>query len=329
MATIYDIARRTGFSPPTVSKALNSTGTLSEKTRDLIRGAARELGYVPNMSARTLTTRRSHLIGILDSDLYRLNAYSPPAFTNIMAGFKQSVEVHGFELLLLSRLYENHRNLDGLLIMAIALDQNDPSLYTKYPCISVNDTLPGISKVITANYGGAVTALRHLIGLGHRRIGYIHGPVTSLSLAALERRRGYGECLKQNGIPLDKDLIEKAGSWQPPEGYRAARRLLNRRPDITAIFACSDHLAYGALKALAEEGRRIPQDISVMGFDGDPLGEFSSPSLTTMSQNAALIGRTAGELLLRKLGGEICAGTVHIDAELSIRGSTGKAPGAS
>jgi LacI family transcriptional regulator len=325
MATIYDIARHTGFSPPTVSKALNNAGTLSKKTRDLILGAARELGYVPNMSARTLTTRRSHLIGIIDSDLYRLNAYSPPAFTNIMAGFKQCVEVHGFELLLLSRLDGNHRNLDGLLIMAVAPDQNDPSLYTKYPCISVNDTLPGIGKVITANYGGAITALRHLIGLGHRRIGYIHGPVTPLSMAAAERRRGYGECLKQNGIPLDMELIEKAGGWQPPEGYRAARQLLKRRPDITAIFACGDHLAYGVLKALTEEGRRIPQDISVIGFDGDPLGEFTSPSLTTMSQDAARIGRTAGELLLKKLGGEKCPDTVHIDAELTVRGSTGPA----
>jgi LacI family transcriptional regulator len=326
MATIYDIARHTGFSPPTVSKALNNTGNLSGETRDLIRRAAQELGYVPNMSARTLATRKSHLIGIIDSDLYRLNAYSPPTFTNIMAGFKQCVEVHGFELLLLSRLYENHRNLDGLLILAIAADQKDPSLYTKYPCISVNDTLPGVSKVITANYAGALAAVRHLTGLGHRRIGYIHGPVTPLSPAAAERRRGYGDCLKEQGIPLDRELIEKADSWQPPEGYRAARRLLERRPDITAIFVCSDHLAYGALKALGEAGRRVPQDISVIGFDGDPLGEFINPGLSTMSQDAARIGRTAGELLLKKLGGGECPDAVRIDAELIVRGSTGKAP---
>jgi LacI family transcriptional regulator len=119
--------------------------------------------------------------------------------------------------------------------------------------------------------------------------------------------------------------MEKTEDWQPPEGYRAARRLIRRRPDITALFACGDHLAYGALKALAEEGRRIPQDISIMGFDGDPLGEFISPSLSTMSQNAFRIGRTAGELLLKKLGGGECPGTVHIDAELTIRNSTGRA----
>jgi LacI family transcriptional regulator len=322
MATIYDIAKHTGFSPPTVSKALNNMGNISEKTRNLIRKTARELDYVPNMSARTLTTRKSHLIGIIDSDLYRLDSFSPPTFTNIMTGFKQVMEKHNFELLLLSRLYPNYRNMDGILIMAAAPDQGDPSLYTRYPCISVNDTLPGITKVITANYAGAVAAVQHLIDLGHRCIAYIHGPATSLSQAAVERRRGYRDCLKRNGIPQDNTLIENAGTWQPPGGSEAVRRLLERRPDISAVFACSDHLAYGALKALAEKGRQVPQDISIIGFDGDPFGEFFNPSLTTMYQDASLIGRTAGELLLEKLAGRKCPGTVRISAELIVREST-------
>jgi LacI family transcriptional regulator len=322
MATIYDIAKHTGFSPPTVSKVLNNIGSISKETRNLIWKAARELDYVPNMSARTLTTRKSHLIGIIDSDLYRLNAFSPPAFTNIMAGFKQVMEKQNFELLLLSRLYANYRNMDGILIMAAAPDQGDPSLYTRYPCISVNDTLPGITKVITANYTGAITAVQHLIDLGHRRIAYIHGPATSLSRAALERRRGYRDCLKRNGIPQGDTLIENAGTWQPPGGAEAVRRLLERRSDITAIFACSDHLAYGVLKALAEKGRQVPGDISVIGFDGDPFGEFFNPGLTTMNQNASLIGKTAGELLLEKLAGGKCPGTVRISAELVVRETT-------
>jgi LacI family transcriptional regulator len=326
MATIYDIARHTGFSPPTVSKALNNTGSISEGTRNLIRKTARELGYVPNMSARTLTTRKSYLIGIIDSDLYRLDVCSPPTFTNIMAGFKQVMEKRNFELLLLSRLYANHRDMDGLLIMAVAQDQQDPSLYTQYPCISVNDTLPGINRVITANYAGAIAAVQHLIDLGHRHIGYIHGPTASLSLAAIERRRGYRDCLKRNGIPLDKDLIENAGTWQAAGGGEAVQRLLERRPDITAVFACGDHLAYGVLRALAAKGRRVPQDISVIGFDGDPFGEFTTPSLTTISQDAALIGRTAGELLLGKLGGKDCPQTVRIPAKLTIRESTARGP---
>ncbi|MDR2747421.1 MAG: LacI family transcriptional regulator [Treponema sp.] len=322
MATIYDIARHTGFSPPTVSKALNDIGSISEETKELIRKAARELDYVPNMSARTLTTRKSHLIGIIDSDLYRLDTFSPPTFTNIMAGFKQVMEKQNFELLLLSRLCPNYRNIDGILIMAAAPDQCDPSLYARYPCISVNDTLSGITKVITANYAGAVAAVQHLIDLGHRRIAYIHGPITSLSQAAMERRRGYQDCLKRNGIPRDDTLIENAGNWQPPEGSEAARRLLNRRPDITAVFACSDHLAYGVLKTLAEKSRKVPRDVSVIGFDGDPFGEFFNPSLTTMSQDATLIGRTAGELLLKKLAGQKCPDAIRISAQLVVREST-------
>jgi LacI family transcriptional regulator len=322
MATIYDIARLTGFSPPTISKALNNTGSLSEKTRNLIRRAALEMGYVPNLTARTLTTRRSHLIGIIDSDLYRLNVFSVPTFTNIMAGFKQVMDLRGFELLLLSRLYENQRDLDGILLIATAPDQIDPSLYSKFPCISVNDTLPGITKVITANCNGAIAAVQHLVDLGHRRIAYINGMVSPLSAAAQERQEGYQECLNRNGIPIDKALMENADTWQPAGAYKAARRLLERCPDISAIFACSDHLAYGVLKALAEMGRKVPHDISVVGFDGDLYGEFVSPSLTTMTQNAALIGQTAGELLLKKLSGEECPDVVYIPAELVVREST-------
>jgi LacI family transcriptional regulator len=327
MATIYDIAKHTGFSPPTVSKALNNTGSLSEKTRKLIRETARQLEYVPNMSARTLTTRKSRLIGIIDSDLYRLDTLSPPTFTNIMAGFKQVMEGQDFELLLLSRLCANHRNMDGLLIMAAAADQGEPSLYTRYPCISVNDILPGITKVITANYAGAAAAVRHLVDLGHRRIGYIHGPSSSLSQAAVERRRGYRDCLKRNGIPGDDGLIENAGTWQPSGGGEAVRRLLERRPDITAVFVCSDHLAYGAMETLTKMGRQIPRDISVIGFDGDPFGRFINPGLTTMNQDAGLIGRTAGELLLKKLGGGACPPTVRIPAKLIVRDSTARVPG--
>jgi DNA-binding LacI/PurR family transcriptional regulator len=278
------------------------------------------------MSARTLTTRKSRLIGIIDSDLYRQDAVSPPTFTNIMAGIKQVIEKRNLEILLLSRLCADYRNMDGLLIMAAAPDQGDPALYTRYPCVSVNDTLPGISKVITANYAGAVTAVQHLVDLGHRRIAYIHGASSSLSQAAVERRRGYRDCLKRNGIPRDDTLIENAGTWQPQGGREAARRLLERRPDITAVFACSDHLAYGALKTLAEKGRQVPQDVSVIGFDGDPFGELFNPGLTTMNQDAALIGRTAGELLFKMLGGGICSPAVRIPAKLILRDSTAKAP---
>jgi LacI family transcriptional regulator len=190
----------------------------------------------------------------------------------------------------------------------------------------VNDTLPGINKVVTANYAGAAAAVQHLVDLGHRRIAYIHGASSSLSQAAVERRRGYRDCLKRNGIPRDDTLIENTGTWQPQGGREAARRLLERRPDITAVFACSDHLAYGVIKTLAEKGRKVPQDVSVIGFDGDPFGEFFTPSLTTMNQDAALIGRTAGELLFKMLGGGSCPPVVRVPAELIIRDSTAKAP---
>jgi LacI family transcriptional regulator len=148
--------------------------------------------------------------------------------------------------------------------------------------------------------------------------------VFRVSPAARDRLRGYRDCLKKNNIPRDDILTESAESWQPAAGAGAMRRILERRADITAVFACSDHLAFGALKALNGAGRKVPEDISVVGFDGDLYGEYINPALTTMQQNCALIGQTAGELLLQKLAGDEIPDTVRIPADLLIRGSTRK-----
>jgi LacI family transcriptional regulator len=331
VATIYDIAQKTGFSPPTVSKALNGSGSISENTRNLIRRAAREMDYVPNLSARTLKTERSNLIGIINKDLYQEEVYSPPFFSNVLGGFKKVMEANGYDLILLPHSWDETalspgwgRSIDGILILSVdqaGADYNQLVRSIK-PCISANDLLPGISAVITDNYAGAMTAVQHLIDLGHRNIGYVAGPVSRVSTSAEERRQGYTDCLIRNGIPQDPGLTEQAGIWQAQGGYEAAQRLLKRRPDITAIFASSDHLAYGIIKALEEGGRRVPQDISIVGFDGDILGAYLIPALTTMRQNGSLIGRTAGELLLKKLSGRECPDRARIPAELVVRESS-------
>jgi LacI family transcriptional regulator len=193
------------------------------------------------------------------------------------------------------------------------------------PCVSTNDLLPGISTVITANYEGALTEVQYLADLGHRRIAYIAGPVSWVSPASEERFQGYRDCLERNGIERNPELTETAGLWSARGGYDAARRLLSNRkrsfPPFTAIFAASDNLAYGAVKALNEAGLRVPRDMSIAGFDGDPLGEYVSPPLTTMRQNSVLIGKTAAELLLKRLSGEESPELTRIPAELVLRSS--------
>jgi LacI family transcriptional regulator len=294
------------------------------------------MDYIPNLSARTLKTDRSNLIGVINKDLYLPEVYSPPFFSNILGGFKRVMEVQGYDLILLPHSWDEAvlspsrgRNIDGILILSV--DQVSTDYYQlirdSRPCVSANDLLPGIGAALTDNSGGAVTAVQHLIDRGHRRIAYVGGPISRVSTSAAERRQGYEDCLERNGIPRDLSLTEQAELWQAQEGYRAARRLLARRPGFTAIFASSDHLAYGIIKALGEGGLRVPEDISIIGFDGDVLGAYLIPALTTMRQNGFLIGQTAGELLLKKLAGQKGPDMVRIPAELVVRGSTRAVPG--
>jgi LacI family transcriptional regulator len=142
-----------------------------------------------------------------------------------------------------------------------------------------------------------------------------------MSPASEERFQGYRDCLERNGITQNPELTETAGLWSALGGYEAARRLLEKKEAFTAIFATSDNLAYGTIKALNETGIRIPQDVSIVGFDGDPLGEYVSPPLTTMRQDSVLIGKTAAELLLKRLSGEEKAELKRIPAELVLRSS--------
>ncbi|MDR1747698.1 MAG: LacI family transcriptional regulator [Spirochaetaceae bacterium] len=333
MVTIYDIAKRTGFSPPTVSKALNGTGSLSEATRLYILNTAKELGYTPNLTARTLTTRSSHLIGIIFEDYYMQKGFEHPLFSNILNSFKGVLETEGYDLLFLSRnlggrhiSYLDHcnfRNVDGILIITIASNEQELAKLaeSRLPCVSVNDVIPGISAVLTDNLGGAKRMVQYLAELGHRRIAYIAGPGSSFATASAERFEGYRQCLGENGIPFDPSLTEQAFYWHSQGGYEAARKLLARTRDFTAIFAANDSLAYGALKALEERGLMVPGDISVAGFDGDELGEYITPRLTTMTQNTQEIGSAAGLLLLRKLAGEKLSEVTRIPPSLIIRSS--------
>lgn len=335
MATIYDIAQKTGFSPPTVSKALTGSGSISENTRNLICRTAREMNYVPNLSARTLKTERSNLIGVINKDLYLGEVYSPPFFSNVLGGFKKVMDARGYDLILLPHSWDKTalppgrgRSIDGILILSVDQDgaDYDQLIRGAKPSVSANDLLPGISAAVTDNYGGAMTAVQYLIDQGHRDIAYVAGPISRISTAAVERRQGYEDCLKQNGIPYDPGRTEQAEIWQAEGGYRAARRLLERCSGVTAVFASSDHLAYGIIKALEEGGRRVPEDISIIGFDGDMLGAYLIPALTTMRQNGSLIGRTAGELLLKKLAGQECPNMIRIPADLVVRESTRRIP---
>lgn len=333
MVTIYDIAKKTGFSPPTVSKALNGTGGLSSATRALILQVAHEMGYTPNMTARSLSTSRSQLIGVIYEDYYMLKGFKHPLFSDILNSFRKIIESAGYDLLFLSRTlgarqmtYLEHcdyRNVDGILIMnPVPGDEEVGKLIgCGRPCVSANEPIPGICTVVTENIEGAKEAVQYLVDLGHRKIAYVSGPQRISAPAAGERLKGYQVSLEKNGIAFDQGLVEEGLFWHTEAGYEAAKRLLSRRRDFTAIFASNDTLACGVMKALKEAGLAVPHDVSLIGFDGDEMDEYLNPRLTTMWQNCEVIGTTTADLLLKKLAGVPVPEIIHVPAKLIERDS--------
>jgi len=336
MVTIYDIAKKTGFSPPTVSKALNGTGGLSTDTRNIIAQTAREMGYTPNMTARTLSTNRSHLIGVIYEDYYMLKGFKHPLFSDILNSFRKVIENAGYDLLFLSRTlgprqmtYLEHcdyRNVDGVLILnPVPGDAEVTKLAgCGRPCISANEPIPGICTVVTENVDGAREAIQYLINLGHRKIAYVSGPLRITAPAACDRLQGYQACLEANGIAFEQNRIEEGLFWHAEAGYEATKRLLERTRDFTAVFAANDTLAFGCKLALEEAGLSIPGDVSLIGFDGDDLGEYLTPRLTTMWQNSEEIGLISAQMLLKKFSGEDLPEKIHIPARLIVRDSCRK-----
>ncbi len=336
MITIYDIARITGFSPPTISKALNGTGGLSAATRTLILQAAKDLGYTPNMNARALSTNRSHLIGVIYEDHYMLKGFKHPLFSDILNNFRKVIEIAGYDLLFLSRNlgsrrvsyleHSNYRKVDGILVMNPVPGDPDVLELASFdrPCVSANEPIPGICTVVTENRVAAEAAVDYLVSLGHRSIAHICGPRNLSAPAARERFEGYRAALEKHGIRYDENLVEESPFWHSEGGYEAARRLFYRTRDFTALFASNDTLAFGIKEAVEERGLSIPDDISLIGFDGDESGMYTSPALTTMWQNTEEIGSRAAMLLLQKFAGEDVPELIKIPARLLERGSCRK-----
>lgn len=339
MVTIYDLAKITGFSPPTISKALNGTGGLSASTRSLILKTAQDMGYTPNMTARSLSTNRSHLIGVIYEDYYMMKGFKHPLFSDILNSFRKVIENAGYDLLFLSRTlgarhmsYLEHcdyRNVDGIMIMnPVPGDAEVLSLADcGRPCVSANEPIPGICTVVTDNVEGAKIAVQHLIDMGHRKIAHISGPRKITAPAAEERLKGYYECLALNGIDRDDSLVEESMFWHSDSGFEATNRLMSRNRGFTAIFAANDTLAYGAKLALDRHSLSVPQDVSLIGFDGDELADIMTPRLTTMWQNREEIGSIAARMLLKRFSGEKLPEIIKIPSKLLERDSCRKPAG--
>ncbi|MGG6314280.1 LacI family DNA-binding transcriptional regulator [Paenibacillus macerans] len=330
MITIYDIAQQTGYSPTTVSKVFNGYTDVSEKTRRKILDTAERLGYVPNAHARSLTTKRSWTIGMLFIEPSGAGILHP-YFAGVIEGFKQVATSKGYDLMFISKDIGNKksgylehckiRGIDGVVV--ILPDATDPYfqelLDSAIPCVLLDQESDGKSTVYSDNIEGSWRAVNYLHSLGHRKIAHIGGGPT---FAGKKRLNGYMQAMRELGLPIHpQHVVQGSYDYTVESGKKAMEELLQAEERPTAVFAAGDNLALGAMTAIKGHGLRVPEDISLVGFDDIEMAKYLTPALTTVRQNTYVLGSRAADMLTYTIeGGEDVQSDV-IPVELVIRES--------
>jgi LacI family transcriptional regulator len=308
MATMKDVALRAGVSTATVSHVINETRFVSGELKARVYQAMRELNYRPNAIARSLRRRRTHNLGMILPDI------SYPFLAEVARG----VEDAGFELDYNVILCDSNGNLekeatcigilqekkvDGIVFVAAGESSSHVQALIEQgiPVIVCDRELPEVEvdTVIADNVGSGYQATEYLIGLGHRRIGCIAGP--PMLEISNKRVEGYKRALEQHGIPLREESIA-GGDFRCRGGYEAMGELLALDEPPTAVFACNDLMAIGAICAASQKRLRIPQDVAIVGCDDIALASFTNPSLTTVAQPKHEMGAAAVEMLVKRIG---------------------------
>lgn len=317
MATIKDIAKRANVSPATVSYVLNNSAQISQETRERVLKAAQELQYQPNNLAKSLRKRKSMTIGVVAEDI---TVFCTP---EIIDGINRYLEGKGYHIILnnlrlvkkvgnnysqvLKHIKEIKQSINVLLTRQI-----EGIIYIGFHMRDVAPIIEGINIPIVCTYCyssaghysvncddfmGGYEITKHLLENGHRNIGLITGPVDSLP--SQERLRGFKAALREYGIEYDESLI-KIGNWEYDSGYKSAMELLERT-NLTAIFAMNDLMACGVMDAAKELGIKIPDELSVAGFDNREFSYFHDPKLTTVKMPLDEIGVEAAKLILKSI----------------------------
>ena len=330
--TIRQIAKLAGVSRSTVSRVINDHPNVSPETREQVLRIVAETGFRPDPIARSLSSRRADIIGLV-IPLAIQSLFEDPFFPRLMQGISLGCNRHDYTLSLfllhtpeeeatLYRRISRRQFLDGVVVTAIRSE--DPLipqlLANRVPFVlHGRHEDPRVSFVEVDNVTGAYTAVTHLVRLGRRRIALITGP--SGSLAAEDRKRGYLKALIERRLPVDEGLIIH-GDFTENSSHEAMQRLLAREPD--AVFVASDSMALGALRALRQAGKRVPDEVAVVGFDDMPQAATADPPLTTIRQPIQRAGVLAVDMLIDILGnGAEPARRIILPTELVIRASCG------
>jgi LacI family transcriptional regulator len=331
--TLEEIAKRAGVSRSTVSRVINEHPNVRDEVRSRILEIIEKTGYQPNLAARSLASRRSKIIGLVIPRQIQ-TIFTDPYFPRLTLGITQACNHFDYTIsLFLLETIDDERKLfprisrsgllDGVIVQSTREgDIAIPLLVeNRVPFVVVGrpfDT-PEASYVDVNNPKAASSAVEHLIKLGRRRIATITGPLSHN--VGRDREAGYRQALRKNNLPVDGNLIIE-GDFTEESGYRAANTLLTQQPD--AVFAASDSMALGALRAFHEAGKRVPEEIAIVGFDDLPLAISADPHLTTVRQPIRRFGFKAVELLIDIIQqGNIPPRRFVFDTELVIRDSCG------
>ena len=306
--TIKDVARTCGMSISTVSKVFNGYPDISEATRRQVMETAHEIGYRPNALARALKTNRSFNVGVLFVD-DNISGLMHPFFAAVLNAFKAEVESRGYDITFINHnigamdmTYLEHcryRNVDGVCLACVDFYSSEVAelVNSDLPCVTIDHVFNNRSSIISDNIGGIGTLVDRAVALGHRRIAYIHGQKRNSSVTE-NRIRGFCSAMKSHGLSLPDGYVVP-GRYDDFEYIREDLLALLDRPDRpTCILLPDDASYFGALDTLREQGLRVPEDISVAGYDGIRSVQAVRPRLTTVCQDTDAMGRHAALRLI-------------------------------
>jgi LacI family transcriptional regulator len=313
-STIYDVADKAGVSRQTVSRVINNRQDVSDETRKRVKQVMVELNYQPNAVAQSLSRQKSYLFGVVTAGL----KYIGPSRT--LSGITNKTEELGYGLLLKEMEFSNSANVlplldwfkshqvDGIIWAAPEIEDNRRWVKDIFPLIDIPivfltmEDQKTVTVVTTDNLNGSIQAVRHLLEKGRRNIGHISGPMNWWE--ARERKKGWETALTKAGIKVS-DHMWVEGNWSPKSGKSAFLELVDKFPEMDGVFVGNDQMALSVLRSSVQIGKKVPQDLSVIGFDGIADSEFYCPSLSTISQNQDELGRIAVAELVSLIEKEI------------------------
>lgn len=311
MITIKDIAKATGYGMATVSKALNDYADISSKTKKIIKDKAKEMNYIPNNMGRTLVTKQSFTVGVIFEEATDYGI-AHPFFSEVLARIKKILEYSNYDILLIGknvgeyvRSYLEHciqKGVDGIIIVSKIWDKNN---YEQL----VNSTIPMVfidydeinkNCVYTDNFTSIYDAVKYLYNKGHRDIAYLGGELDQI--VGKERYEGYCKAVEELNLTIYPSWNLYAEKYSFDGAYRAVDKLLSSKGHIPTSIVCSgDVMAIGAMKAIQKAGLKVPDDISIIGFDNIRMSALISPALTTIAQNFEQLAVNACDLLLNQM----------------------------